>query len=51
MKAIVLDMYGVIAADDGTPKEELMLDDLHMNGKGLELILECIRTHAYIPEE
>ena len=46
-----VDMYGVIADDDGTPKEELMLDDLHMNGKGLELILECIRTHAYIPEE
>ena len=47
-----LDVFGAILDEDGNAKDEYMRSDgLHPNKAGLEIILQYIRTHAYIPEE
>ncbi len=44
-----LDTISVLLNDEGNAKDELMLNDgLHPNVEGLTLILDYIRTHAYV---
>jgi lysophospholipase L1-like esterase len=44
-----LDTISVLLNDEGNAKDELMRKDgLHPNVKGLTIILDYIRTHAYI---
>ncbi|HPX93698.1 MAG TPA: SGNH/GDSL hydrolase family protein [Bacillota bacterium] len=44
-----LDTFSVLLNDEGMAKDELMLKDgLHPNREGLTLILDYIRTHAYV---
>ncbi|NLA81971.1 MAG: hypothetical protein GX849_03970 [Clostridiaceae bacterium] len=44
-----LDTFSVLLNDEGMAKDELMLKDgLHPNRDGLTLILDYIRTHAYL---
>ncbi len=46
-----LDTHSVLLNDEGNAKDELMLKDgLHPNVEGLTIILDYIRTHAYIGE-
>lgn len=46
-----LDTFSCLINDEGNAKEELMGGDgLHWAPDGLNLILNYIRTHAYIPE-
>ncbi len=47
-----LDTFSVLVGEDGNVRPELVRDDgLHENEDGLNLALEYIRTHAYIPAE
>ncbi len=47
-----LDTISVLLDDEGMAKDELMLNDgLHPNIDGLTLILDYIRTHAYVESE
>ncbi len=47
---VYLDTHAILLDDNGHAKDELMLNDgLHPNTAGLELILDYIRTHAYLP--
>ena len=47
-----LDTFSVLLNDEGMAKDELMLKDgLHPNREGLTLILDYIRTHAYVGNE
>lgn len=47
-----LDTISVLLNDEGMAKDELMLKDgLHPNREGLTLILDYIRTHAYVEKE
>jgi len=47
-----LDTISVLLNDEGMAKDELMLKDgLHPNRDGLTLILDYIRTHAYVGNE
>ncbi len=47
-----LDTISVLLNDAGLAKDELMLNDgLHPNRAGLSLILDYIRTHAYVEKE
>ena len=47
-----LDTISVLLNDEGNAKDELMRKDgLHPNDDGLRLILDYIRTHAYLPED
>lgn len=47
-----LDTFSVLVGEDGNARAELMMEDgLHPNREGLELVLEYIRTHGYLPEE
>ena len=47
-----LDTISVLLNDEGMAKDELMLNDgLHPNIDGLSLILDYIRTHAYVEKE
>lgn len=46
-----LDTFSVLVGEDGNIRPELVQDDgLHANEDGLNLALEYIRTHAFIPE-
>ncbi|NLW54158.1 MAG: SGNH/GDSL hydrolase family protein [Clostridiaceae bacterium] len=47
-----LDTISVLLNDEGNAKDELMLNDgLHPNVEGLTLILDYIRTHAYVEKQ
>lgn len=47
-----LDTISVLLNDEGNAKDELMRQDgLHPNVEGLTLILDYIRTHAYVENE
>ena len=47
-----LDTISVLLNDEGMAKDELMLNDgLHPNRDGLTIILDYIRTHAYVERE
>ena len=47
-----LDTFSVLVGEDGNIRPELVQSDgLHANEDGLDLALQYIRTHAYIPEE
>ncbi len=47
-----LDTISVLLNDEGKAKDKLMLNDgLHPNREGLTVILDYIRTHAYVGHE
>ncbi len=47
-----LDTISVLLNDEGNAMDELMLNDgLHPNVEGLTLILDYIRTHAYVEKQ